>query len=1231
MREKWNRLNFLAAAGYLVILFSFVSTVNADDAFDKLISSGKYKEAIEYADEKLTERPPEVWVKLGKANEALGMTEKALACYLVSWRMNPDDYNALVGAAKVYNSLNQPDNALNMAQKALQKNFTAEASWEYARACISLNRPADAKKALEKVIQSDSSNTIANRELGLIYFHEKVWDKSISLLKKISKKEQDGQVVYRIGKAYLESGGADSALKYLKLAASAGGPSEASIDLARAYFGQKNYKLAAEEFKKVSAELLSADDFYKMGICGEKNGDTRTMVESFEAAVENFGASTQTNALLSREKLGRIRLKAESFSSALEQFQFVVKADQKALTVPEIYLLIAEAQMGAGQKDNAISSLEKAIALNSKNIEAYARLADLYQKNGMEEKARKTYETLLNLSPNDPQVYLALGQHSLKSKKYSDALSNFEKSNSLRRSSSASEGMATAAFNLGQFDKARDAAKAAISMDAGAWDARTLLASILMKDKNYKAAQEHLEYMVKKESYKMDYLQQLATCYLQNNEKEKLKELDKRIAVLDRSNVESRLRLARAADAANDIESAIIYYTELSILTPKEPDIFRRLCELSRKKGNMKEAVTFLRRYLDFAPEDAEAKRDLGNLLYEQKDYDGALEAYRSAMKLNPAIKGFYKRYAEIVIAKGQQDEVITAFSRLIQDGDADVGTYTTLGMIYQKNKSYPKAIQMYQKALQMEPSNVDALSALGSCQAADGDLAGAAISYEQAVMMNPSANAEYKELGEIYFRMGKEQEGIKVFKKYVEKNTSDSEVIKILGKKLFDRKEYAEAAKYLSYLGADTSPDYLMMYSEACFNSAKYKDAVKVLESVKSGNKIKGSIVYQVYKMLAEAYEKDSNYTQASIAYGDYLALPGVKEPDAAYKQAFYLENTKLEASQKLYEQNIKNYPADYRSFLRLGLIYSANKETLQKAVAMLTRVTDLASSVPAVYLELGRVYGKMGKVDEQLYALQKYVETDPQNIEANKQIGIILTRKGQVNQGIVHLEMANALKPDDGETMENLGLGYIKTGRSGEAIELLTKAKSISKDNVNIRFQLFELFQKSGQSDKALKEMKELLELSRETKYQMIYAEALLAHGKGKDAEDVVEDILATEGENIDAFLLKARILRSRKKYDDAVEVYKEVMLIVPEHPQTLFERAETHLQQSKLPWAETFYTRALRADPKMALAQLGLAKVAKMRKSMAEYKKYLELARQMEPNNPLILQELNDSAAK
>ncbi|MDR0331252.1 MAG: hypothetical protein LBH93_06040 [Chitinispirillales bacterium] len=57
-----------------------------------------------------------------------------------------------------------------MAESALKVNFTAEASWEYARACIALGKPGDAKKALEKVIASDSSNATANGEQSNMYY-----------------------------------------------------------------------------------------------------------------------------------------------------------------------------------------------------------------------------------------------------------------------------------------------------------------------------------------------------------------------------------------------------------------------------------------------------------------------------------------------------------------------------------------------------------------------------------------------------------------------------------------------------------------------------------------------------------------------------------------------------------------------------------------------------------------------------------------------------------------------------------------------------------------------------------------------------------------------------------------------------------------------------------------------------------------------------------------------------
>ncbi|NLG17770.1 MAG: tetratricopeptide repeat protein [Fibrobacter sp.] len=1211
-----------------LVLVLFTAQSFSDETFDKLIASGKYKEALDYADEKISpsDRDVMVWIKMGQANEALGMTEKALACFLVSWRMNPNDYNALLGAAKVYNKLGQPDNAINMAKKALDLNFTAEASWEYARACIALDRSAEAKKALEKVMQSDSGNAIANRELGNIYYNEKSWVQAIPLLKKIYKSNPDGDLAYKIGKCYVEAGVADSALVYLKIAQQKGTSSDVSIALARAYYGQKNYKSAAVEYDKVAGSEMTAQDFYKFGVSLEKNGENAAALNQFKSAVTRFGSSKDNDALMAREKVGRARLTDRNFSSAIDDFQFIVDADPKGAVVPEIYFLLAETYQGLDNKNKAITSLEKAISLNSRNIEAYARLADLYQKNGMPDKAKQTYETMMNLSPNDPNVYLILGQYNIKSGKFDEALGLLEKSNSLRKSASASEGIAVAAYNLKKNDKARDAAKTAISLDAGSWDARVILAGILMKDKNYQAAQEHLEKIVQKESYDLNYLEQLATCYDQNGNEEKLVETDKKIASLNRKNVDSRLRLARYADKKNDVETALAYYGELSELTPKNPEVYRRLYELSLKKKNTGDVIVYMKKYLELTPNDAEAHRDLGDVLYEQKNFDGALESYRTALKVNPGIKGFHKRYAEIVIAKGQQDEVITTLTGVIKAGEADLGTYTTLGMIFQKKKIFGKAIEMYQKALQMDPANVDAISALASCQAANGDLNAAVISYEQAVMMNSGATEELKELGELYLKLEREEEGLKILKKYLNKKPDDPKAALLVGQNAFEKKQYTDAEKYLALALEGASADQKMMYAEAAFNSGKFKESASTLEELKVDKKIKGLAQRKIFKMLAESYEKQGQDDLAVNAYGSYLSIAGVRDEDAAYKKAFLQEKSNPAAAIKIYEQNIKEYPSDYRNFLRLGLIYSEKKETLQKAVPMLTRVTDLAASVPAVWLELARVYGKMGKDQEELDAYRKYSETDPQNLEANTRIGILLMRKGLVNEALVYLEISNTHQPNDPVVMAMLAKGYIKTNRSSEAIELLNKAKEAKKDDPDIRYQLFELYQKLGQKDKAQEEIKALVALSREPRYLLLYAEALVLQEKYKDAENTIEDILATDAENIDALLLKARMLNAKKKYDEAIEIYKEIAFINPEHPQALYMRAETHLLQSKPQWAETFYKRTLRADPKFALAELGLAKIAKLRKDNVGYREHLEAARKLEPDNEEILEELN-----
>jgi Tfp pilus assembly protein PilF len=291
-----------------------------------------------------------------------------------------------------------------------------------------------------------------------------------------------------------------------------------------------------------------------------------------------------------------------------------------------------------------------------------------------------------------------------------------------------------------------------------------------------------------------------------------------------------------------------------------------------------------------------------------------------------------------------------------------------------------------------------------------------------------------------------------------------------------------------------------------------------------------------------------------------------------------------------------------------------------------MLKRAADLADTIPKVWLELAHVYGKLGKEDDEFNALRQYNKHDPQNLEVNKRMGIMLMQKGKTTEGMVHLETANALSANDPEIIANLAEGYIRTNRKKEATDILQKAKALQKNDPDVRMKLFELYRAQGKNREAEVEIKELIQMKRDNQYLYAYADMMVSEGKHRDAEGLVEDILATDPENIEAQLLKGYILRAQKKYDEAVEVYKEISFIDPENAPALYERAETHMLMSKPQWAETFYKRALRADPNYALAELGLAKLAKLMKDESGYREHLEKARRMDPKNKQIIEEYN-----
>jgi len=524
-----------------------------------------------------------------------------------------------------------------------------------------------------------------------------------------------------------------------------------------------------------------------------------------------------------------------------------------------------------------------------------------------------------------------------------------------------------------------------------------------------------------------------------------------------------------------------------------------------------------------------------------------------------------------------------------------------------------------------IKPQNTDALAALGECQAKLGDISGAVITYEQAVMMNPKADEEHKALGNLYLRQNKKEQAMKAFGKYLDKKPKNQEIAKKVGDYNYDKGNYKEAAKYLSIVTGKNAQVFAhqMKLCESYYKSKNYKKTIIYCDRLIK-RKPKPQAKRDLLKMKAEAYEGTKQMAKALLAYDAYCKMPGVRDADIAYKRAFLREKKNTTLAQKIYQDNITKYPTDSRNYLQLGLIYSKKSATLSKAAPMLEKAAARAGKDKKLWLKIAQIYGKLNKEGKELAAYKKYIDADPQNIDANIRIGTILINREKISEGMVYLETANTFAPNRIDVIIPLSTGYLKTNRTKEAIELLKKAKTLKPDDVDVRSNLYRAYNKIGEKKMAMAEIKDLLEKKRDSKLLYLYAKMLMNEGKEKDAENAIEDIMATDPENIDALMLLAKIQRSRKKYNEAIETYKEIIYIDAAYAPALLERAETYMEQSKPQWAERFYDRALRANPSYGLAELGKATIARLRKDKTAYKKHLKKAKQLDPNNPRIKAE-------
>jgi len=165
----------------------------------------------------------------------------------------------------------------------------------------------------------------------------------------------------------------------------------------------------------------------------------------------------------------------------------------------------------------------------------------------------------------------------------------------------------------------------------------------------------------------------------------------------------------------------------------------------------------------------------VGIALHAIGDSDGAIAAYREALRLNPALPNALVNLGNALAAKEDPEGAIALYREAIRIRPDDANARRNLGVRLMEKGDIQGATAEWHEALRIEPDFAAAHSDLGHAYLRTGDLDGAIREATEAMRLDPRWGADRMNLGIALSRKGRYREALSHLREAVEMNQPGS------------------------------------------------------------------------------------------------------------------------------------------------------------------------------------------------------------------------------------------------------------------------------------------------------------------------------------------------------------------------------------------------------------------------------------------------------------------------
>jgi tetratricopeptide (TPR) repeat protein len=405
----------------------------------------------------------------------------------------------------------------------------------------------------------------------------------------------------------------------------------------------------------------------------------------------------------------------------------------KSLSGPDSSVLTQEEKIAALKRQD-MQLAQQLLRDFPRSDATLAFVGSVYGQHGNNIEAVKFLNKALELNPNRPDVYNALGWVAFTKGVYEEAITHWRRALEVDaelpglRSSIAFSLMA-----LGRHKEAIEQLENDLQIFPRSVYSHFLLGQAYLQQKDYENAKKHYQTAIGFDQNYMSAYYGLFTACARLKQQAKAREYMATFRKLKAEEMKALKAHDRAYDdlvtmrqtvAENQIKAALIY----------------------RALGRSDRAEELLEKAITLEPENPIYLMELAGLYSMTNRPAEALKVYKRISEIEPQNPACFLNIGLISVTLKRFNDAEGAFREVIKLAPEDSGGYRELAWLYLNTKnSYDQALKLAEKAVRLEKTAVNYYLLTCACEM-NGDRTNALKAAEQAIQLDPD-NVEYKEI----------------------------------------------------------------------------------------------------------------------------------------------------------------------------------------------------------------------------------------------------------------------------------------------------------------------------------------------------------------------------------------------------------------------------------------------------------------------------------------------------